>query len=62
MKNAFGEYDIDVSQEKNYSCQICGLQYEEQALAQKCQDWCTQHQSCSLTIAKHAVRKPKYKN
>ncbi|MBI2143858.1 hypothetical protein HYU17_01750 [Candidatus Woesearchaeota archaeon] len=38
-----------------YSCEECGFAYKTRELAQKCQDWCGKHHSCSLEITKHAV-------
>ncbi|MBI2176417.1 hypothetical protein HYU40_03675 [Candidatus Woesearchaeota archaeon] len=38
-----------------YVCQECGFAYETRELAQKCEEWCTKHHSCSLEITKHAV-------
>lgn len=39
-----------------YQCPACGLQYEEKEIAEKCQSWCQQHNSCHLDIIKHAVK------
>jgi hypothetical protein len=38
-----------------YICAACGLAYEQKEWAQKCQQWCEQHQSCNLEITQHAV-------
>ncbi len=38
-----------------YSCKECGFAYETHELAQKCEDWCKAHHSCSLEITRHAV-------
>ncbi len=38
-----------------YLCDACGFAYEEKELAQKCQRWCEEHNSCNLDITKHAV-------
>lgn len=38
-----------------YACEECGFAYETRELAQKCQNWCREHHSCSLEITKHAV-------
>ena len=38
-----------------HTCEECGFSYETRELAQKCEDWCSEHHSCSLEITKHAV-------
>ena len=38
-----------------YICEECGFAYGTGKLAQKCEDWCSAHNSCSLEITKHAV-------
>ena len=38
-----------------YQCEECGLHYEDEDIAKKCQAWCAETQSCSLEIIKHAV-------
>jgi len=40
---------------KLYQCEECGFNYLEKSWAEKCQDWCKKHHSCSLEITKHAV-------
>lgn len=40
---------------KLYVCEACGFAYKEKELAEKCQQWCEQHQSCNLEITQHAV-------
>ena len=39
-----------------YACEECGFAYETRELAQKCQDWCREHHSCSLRITAHAKK------
>ena len=38
-----------------YVCEACGFAYEQKEWAEKCQEWCQEHQSCKLEIACHAV-------
>jgi hypothetical protein len=38
-----------------YKCEACGFDYKEKEWAQKCQDWCSKHNSCHIEITKHAV-------
>ncbi len=38
-----------------YVCDACGLAYKERELAERCQSWCEQTQSCNLEITQKAV-------
>ena len=38
-----------------YICGACGFAYKEKEWAEKCQEWCEEHQSCNLEITEHAV-------
>ncbi len=40
---------------KLYVCEECGMAYEKREWAEKCQQWCREHQSCNLEIIQHAV-------
>lgn len=40
---------------KQYKCEECGMSYLEKELAEKCQAWCSKHQSCNIEIIKHAI-------
>ena len=40
---------------KLYVCEACGFAYKEKELAEKCQQWCEEHNSCNLEITKYAV-------
>lgn len=39
-----------------YQCEECGLKYAEKEVAEKCQTWCKEYQSCNIEIIKHAVK------
>ncbi len=41
-----------------YVCDECGLGYETSRLANACQAYCSENQSCSLKITRHAVYRP----
>lgn len=42
--------------DSHYFCQICGMAYEEEEWAVRCEEWCREHQgSCNLDIIEHAV-------
>ncbi len=38
-----------------YACEACSFAHEEKMWAKKCEDFCTEHSSCSLEITSHAV-------
>ena len=39
-----------------YTCEECGLSYEEKEWAEKCQSWCETHEgSCNLEYIQHSV-------
>jgi len=39
-----------------YQCEECGLKYAEKEMAERCQAWCAEHQSCNLDIIRHAIK------
>ncbi|KKL94077.1 hypothetical protein LCGC14_1868260 [marine sediment metagenome] len=39
-----------------YTCEACGLKYEEREWRDKCQEWCERTHSCNLEIIEHAVK------
>ncbi|MBI5392346.1 hypothetical protein HZA96_00620 [Candidatus Woesearchaeota archaeon] len=43
--------------EKLFSCNICGINYQEEIYAKQCNEWCKRNNSCNLNIIKHAVKK-----
>lgn len=47
----------EVTRDSNtfYQCEACGFVYEEKAWAEKCQQYCEEHQACNLEITQHAV-------
>ncbi len=45
----------ELQDRKVYHCEVCSLAYEEPALAQRCEDYCRSHPSCSLEIGCQAV-------
>lgn len=38
-----------------FSCDECGLTYETKELARKCEQWCSEHNSCNIEITSHAI-------
>ncbi len=40
-----------------YKCKECGLVYEDENIAKKCQAWCKRYKSCNLEITKSAINK-----
>ena len=47
--------EIKKNEKTLYICEECGFAYDHKEWAQKCQQWCKQHQSCNLEITQHAV-------
>lgn len=41
---------------KYFVCEICGFSYEENEWAQRCQNWCEEHNSCNMEITKRSVQ------
>ena len=39
-----------------FKCEICNFFYKEKKWAQKCENFCKKHKSCSLEITKHSVK------
>lgn len=39
-----------------YSCEECGFKYKEKDIADKCEEWCKEHKSCNIAIAKYAIK------
>lgn len=46
---------------KMFVCPKCGYLYKEEGWADKCEDWCMEHNSCNLEIIKHGIP-PKHEN
>ena len=42
---------------KLFKCQICGLRYEDEKWAKKCEAWCKKYKSYNIEIIKHAINK-----
>lgn len=40
---------------EQYQCEECGLWYAEKEIAEKCQVWCKENNSCNLDIIKNAI-------
>ena len=46
---------------KLHYCPVCGLAFEDEIWAKKCEDWDKKYKGCNLEIARHAVNKEKIK-
>lgn len=46
---------VEKENKKYFVCEECGFVYDDEELAQKCQEWCARHQSCNLEITGKAV-------
>lgn len=42
-----------------FQCPVCKLHYKTAELAQKCQDFCSANNACSLEIIQHSVENAK---
>ena len=38
-----------------YQCPECGLYYETEETAKRCEAFCKEHNACSIEITKHSV-------
>lgn len=47
--------EIQEGEQVLYKCEECGLSYQEKEIAEKCQVWCKETNSCNLEIIKFAV-------
>jgi hypothetical protein len=45
-----------------YTCEVCNLAYEERVWAEKCEEFCSTYNACSLEITSHVIKKPDGKN
>jgi hypothetical protein len=41
-----------------FQCEVCGFGYGDLDTAERCEEYCNTHASCSLEITKKAIRKP----
>ncbi len=46
---------IQEKEEVLYQCEECEFKYRDKDTAQKCEAWCSEHNSCNLDITKDAV-------
>lgn len=47
--------EIEIEGRKYYECGVCSLDCTEREWAEKCDQWCSTHQSCNLEVIKHAA-------
>jgi len=50
---------VEKDNEALYQCEECGMHYESEETAQKCQAWCGENHSCNIEIIKEAVENKK---
>jgi len=41
---------------KTYTCKTCKMKYPTKELAERCNKWCKENNSCNLEIIKHAIK------
>ncbi|WP_171970476.1 hypothetical protein [Cuniculiplasma divulgatum] len=46
-------------QADTFKCEICGLHYNDKIDAQKCQEWCSKHNSCDLEVTARSIEASK---
>ncbi len=49
-------------EEYKYQCKDCGMFYKTKELAEACEKWCTEHQSCNLEIIKQGIAPDEIEN
>lgn len=47
--------EIEIGGKKYFECPVCGLDYIEKEWAEKCDRWCSTHDSCNLEVIAHSV-------
>ncbi|GMU25632.1 hypothetical protein KJZ71_00235 [Patescibacteria group bacterium] len=47
---------IRIEGQELYKCAVCGHFYETKELADQCEAWCREHESCNTEIIKQAVQ------
>ena len=38
-----------------YVCEVCSFAYNKKELAEKCESWCKEHNSCNIEITKKSI-------
>ncbi len=41
-----------------YQCELCDMGYSDLETAERCEEYCSTHEACSLDITRHAIHKP----
>lgn len=39
-----------------FQCEACKFLYKKEALAKRCEDYCNEHNACSIEITKYAIK------
>lgn len=47
--------ELSKANQKFYVCEACGFGYKDIQTAQQCENYCSEHNSCSTEITKDAV-------
>lgn len=56
MENKDNNTKKNPSNNSLFQCTECGLKYKDKEWAEKCEAWCSAHQSCNLEITAHAEK------
>lgn len=46
--------EVKKDEESLHQCEACGFHYREAEWAERCEQWCREHNSCNLEITAHA--------
>ncbi len=47
---------IDIKGKEAFICENCKLAYLDSSIAQKCENWCNENNSCNIEMIKDAIK------
>jgi hypothetical protein len=51
--------NLNKGEKEYFQCEECLFFYEDKTWAEKCEEWCKEHNSCNINITAHAVQELK---
>lgn len=48
--------ETNLENEIVFKCEKCGWLYRDKEIAEKCQDWCENNESCNLEYQKKSIK------
>jgi len=48
--------EVLINDERYFVCEACGHKYEERYWAERCEEFCIEHNACSLEIIRHSKK------